>query len=301
MTAETTWPEKTRDVQNVVMDSTCWDRFEVREGDVYVATFGKCGSTWTEQIVTQLLFDGEPGIEPLRRAGWPEFRLGPPEETLDRLAAQTHRRVLKTHMPVDAVGISPKAKYLNVMRDTRDVAWSFYNHYVSFKPEAIDRFNSLPGRMGPPMEPVTCDVRAFYHDFLDRDGYPAREYWHYIRSWWNVRHLPNVLMVHFNRLKADLASEIERIAAFLEIEIDQSVWPQILEHCSFGYMRSVLGADEMMAVVFKEGGKSFIHKGTNGRWKDVLTAEEALRADRLAAQQLTPDCAHWLKTGEMTG
>jgi hypothetical protein len=35
-------------------------------------------------------------------------------------------------------------------------------------------------------------------------------------------------------------------------------------------------------------------KGTNGRWRDVLSAEEIAAADEIAAQNLTPDCAHWL-------
>jgi Sulfotransferase domain len=122
MTSEITRFSKTRELRYVVMVSTRWKRFEPRDGDIYIATFGKSGSTWMQQIVAQLLFNGEPGIEPLRRCVWPEFRLNPLQPALQRLAAQTHRRMLKTHMPVDAIGILPNAKYINVMRDTRDVA-----------------------------------------------------------------------------------------------------------------------------------------------------------------------------------
>jgi hypothetical protein len=54
MSAEISWPEKTRDIRHVVMDSTCWEGFEHREGDIFVATFGKSGSTWTQQIVAKI-------------------------------------------------------------------------------------------------------------------------------------------------------------------------------------------------------------------------------------------------------
>ena len=52
-------------------------------------------------------------------------------------------------------------------------------------------------------------------------------------------------------------------------------------------------------MLFDGGGGSFINKGTNGRWKDVLSADEIAKADLIAAKNLTPDCAHWLRTGEL--
>jgi hypothetical protein len=37
----------------------------------------------------------------------------------------------------------------------------------------------------------------------------------------------------------------------------------------------------------------------NGRWKDVLSPTEIALADEAAGKYLTPDCAHWLMTGEL--
>jgi len=54
-----------------------------------------------------------------------------------------------------------------------------------------------------------------------------------------------------------------------------------------------------VADFFQGGGKTFIHKGTNGRWRDVLTPEEITKYESLASEHLTPDCAQWLATGEM--
>ena len=45
--------------------------------------------------------------------------------------AQTHRRFLKTHLPVDALVFSEKAKYIYIGRDGRDVVWSLYNHHAN--------------------------------------------------------------------------------------------------------------------------------------------------------------------------
>jgi aryl sulfotransferase len=74
----------------------------------------------------------------------------------------------------------------------------------------------------------------------------------------------------------------------------------VLEHCTFDYMKR--GAERIapLGAANLEGGRtSFFHKGTNGRWRDVLTAAESKKYEDLALQELTLDCAHWLATGEM--
>jgi aryl sulfotransferase len=111
--------------------------------------------------------------------------------------------------------------------------------------------------------------------------------------------LPNVLLVHFNNLKANMEREIRRIARFLDIEVERALWPRILEHCSFDYMQAASKQIENIDQFFQGGGATFFNKGTNGRWKDVLSAEEIARCDAVAARYLTPDCARWLKTGKL--
>ncbi len=56
---------------------------------------------------------------------------------------------------------------------------------------------------------------------------------------------------------------------------------------------------EELESFFDGGGKSFIHKGTNGRWRDVLSTEEIAACDEAAARNLTPECARWLRTGAL--
>jgi aryl sulfotransferase len=96
-----------------------------------------------------------------------------------------------------------------------------------------------------------------------------------------------------------MAGEMRAIAEFLEIDVPAAAWPRILEHCSFGYMKK--HADQvapMINLVLEGGGQTFINKGENRRWAEVLSPEEAAKAQILARAKLTPDCAHWLFTGE---
>lgn len=90
------------------------------------------------------------------------------------------------------------------------------------------------------------------------------------------------------------------MADFLEIEIDSAKFDEIVAHCGLEHMRSK--ADKEAAFlkdVFKNGATSFFFKGTNGRWKDVLTAEDNARYAAEVAKHLTPEAAVWLETGKV--
>jgi aryl sulfotransferase len=297
------WPKKTRELQTAIFDSTRWNGFRLRDDDIVIVTWAKSGTTWTQQIVGQLILGAPDGLEAVEsETPWLDFRVIPYEPLMAGLEAQRHRRFIKTHLPVDALGIDPRAKYIYVGRDARDVVWSAYNHQAGFTESLIGAFNNLPGRVGPPVTYPPGDVRDSYLYFLDHGqlpGFPILQLWSHVQGWWNTRQLPNVLLVHYGNLKADMGGEIRRIARFLGITIDEAKWPAILEHCSFDYMRKAAGAIEGLKEGFKDGGNTFFHKGTNGRWKDVLSAEEIRKCDDVAAQNLSSDYAHWLKTGDL--
>lgn len=294
------WPKKTQEMAHPIMDSTRWDDFQFRDDDIVIATWAKSGTTWLQQIVGQLIFEGAEDIRVVDIAPWLDFRLVPEEETLAMLDAQTHRRFIKTHLPVDSLVFSPKAKYLYIVRDGRDALWSLHNHNANITQEIIDQVNALPGMEERPFEPPPADIRQYFHEWLDTDGLPFWPFWSHIQSWWDIRGLPNVLLLHFNILKADLPGEMRRIASFLDIEVDEDLWPVLVEHCTFDYMKEhatvIVGK---LADIFVGGSKTFIHKGTNGRWRDTLTPADLEKYERLASENLTPDCAHWLATGEL--
>jgi aryl sulfotransferase len=224
----------------------------------------------------------------------------PPKEVkLAAVEAQRHRRFLKTHLPVDALVFSPRAKYLYIGRDGRDVVWSEHNHFANGTEFLYQALNDTPGRVGPPIGRPPASIRQYFLEWLEGDGYPIWSFWENIRSWWEIRHLPNVKLLHFSALKADLPGEIRRIAMFLDIPVDESRWDAIVEHCGFDYMRQHGAKIVPLGGVFWDGGAAtFIHKGTNGRWRGTLTPEDCARYEQMAVEQLGEPCARWLSTGE---
>ena len=292
------WPRKTRDIHNHHMDSTAWDRFKFRDDDVIVATYGKSGTTWTQHIVGQLLYGGDPEIAISNISPWVDLRIMPPE-VMGMLEAQTHRRVVKTHLPLDALVFSPKAKYLYVARDGRDVIFSMYNHHASANDLWYDKLNNTPGLVGPKIEKPDPDIRRYVRNWVEHDGAPFWPFWENVRTWYAARDLPNVKLVHFANLKADSEREIRAINDFLGCDIAADQWPEILEHCTFAWMKMHAGqVAPLGGAIFEGGAESFIYKGVNGRWRDVLSAEESATYEKTALEELGPECAHWLATGE---
>jgi aryl sulfotransferase len=294
------WPKKSRELFNNHIDSTIWNDFSFRDDDVFIATYVKSGTTWVQQIVSQLIFNGETGLDVADMSPWIDFRLPPKEIKLAAIENQQHRRFLKTHLPLDALVYSPKAKYLYIARDGRDVLWSYYHHHSTQTESFYTTLNKAGGPDIKPFEPPCNDIVEYYRVWLEQDGYPIWSFWENIATWWKYRHLPNLLMLNFGALKKDMPGEIRRIAEFLEISIDESKWNTILEHCSFDYMKAHAEQIVPMGGVLWEGGaKTFINKGTNGRWRDVLSEADSARYESLALEKLGSECTHWLATGEM--
>jgi aryl sulfotransferase len=122
-----------------------------------------------------------------------------------------------------------------------------------------------------------------------------------VRTWWEARDLDNVMLLHFNELKADMEGRMRDIAAFVEVEIDPATWPEIVEYCTFDWMREhseeIAGGADM---IFSGGSKAFLYKGTNGRWHDVLSDDECAEYEAKAIEQLGEECARWLAEGNVS-
>lgn len=296
-----TWPLKTRELHNHHLDSTIWNDLTFRDDDIIIATYAKSGTTWLQQIISQLIFDAQENLPVAEMSPWLDLRVPPKEVKLPEVEKQTHRRFLKTHLPVDALVFSPKAKYIYIGRDGRDVMWSLYNHHVNANQFWYEALNDTPGRVGPEIGPPPESIRKYFLDWLKNDGQPFWPFWENIRTWWEIRDLPNVMLVHFAQLKADMPGEIRRISEFLDIPVNEAKWDAVLEHCSFDYMKAHATPSVPLGGAFWDGGaETFIHKGTNGRWRDTLSADDSTAYEQTAVAELGPQCAGWLLTGQLS-
>ena len=292
--------------QNYLFDSLRWNFFKFRDDDIVITTSGKTGTTWTQGIVANLIFLGRDlPAPPLEMSPWLDMRMSPLEQVLTQLEQQTHRRFIKTHLPLDGLRFDQRVKYLYVGRDTRDVFMSWWNHYRSFTEDALVSFNTAPGRVGPELPRCPEDIHDYWRIFMTRggfdwenEGYPGCSPLHHAQSWWDYRHLPNILFVHYADLLADFQGEAQRIANFLEIQVPEEAWPAINRNCTLSEMRAAAAPYEILRQMLKGGAETFFHKGTNNRWKEVLNTDELALYDFAAKRALTRECRRWLENGK---
>src|SRR5829696_658222 len=115
--------------RSIIADSVRWDGFAFRPGDVVISTPPKSGTTWMQMLCALLIFDGTAFPAPLGDISlWLDMTTRPLAEVTATYAAQSHRRVIKTHTPLDGLPLHPDVTYLVVGRDPRDVAISYEHH-----------------------------------------------------------------------------------------------------------------------------------------------------------------------------
>ncbi|MBX3485985.1 sulfotransferase domain-containing protein [Phenylobacterium sp.] len=307
----------TRPYRTVLMNSRRWDGFRPRPGDIVVATYPKCGTTWTQRIVDMLIHQSTAPRTIMELYPWLDATFfAPVAEDLATLEGQTHRRAIKSHLPFDSLPVYDAVKYVHVARDGRDACFSFHNHMRSFTDTAHEKVGGaavelmaelgMPADAPAPAPPETPeDPRDFYLNWMDEaeaGPQPLTDlsFFEFEMTYWRERARPNLLLVHYNDLKADLAGEIARISDFLEIDTPAATVAEIAAAAGFDAMKAQ-GPDLLptVEVMFQGGSQTFLNKGTNGRWKAALTGEDLARFDRLSTAKFTPAARAWIEGGRL--
>ena len=107
--------------EHMVFDSGRWQNFKPRPDDILICTSYKAGTTWTQMLCALLIFRTPEFGQPLTTlTPWLDLKATPIDELLAVYEAQTHRRFIKTHTPLDGLPYFPEATYLTVGRDPRE-------------------------------------------------------------------------------------------------------------------------------------------------------------------------------------
>jgi aryl sulfotransferase len=292
-----------REYHHWTLDTRRWAAYRPRADDIVICNFPKSGTTWTQRIVSLLVFRS-PEPRPLHEVSrWIEAPMrGPVEAIVAAMEAQEHRRFIKAHVPFDGLPIYEGVRYLHVARDGRDAFMSWHNHQTGYTPEMLARLDRIgldDPAIGRPHPRVPADPRAFFRTWVAHTAdSPGLDYFGFEASWWEGRRLPNVLLVHYNDLKADLGAEMRRIADFLGIDISGDLWPELVEAAGFEAMKRE--GDRLLPgfdATFQGGAARFLHEGTNERWRGVLTEDDlALYGDKVR-ERFTPSLAAWIEGG----
>ena len=276
-------------------DSARWWDFPFRPGDIVVSTRSKSGTTWVQMICLLLVF-GTPEL-PGRLGAlspWLDWLVRPKEEVFARLAGQTHRRIIKTHTPLDGVPLHASATYIVVGRHPLDMAVSLYHHSNNIDRRRMAELTGRPEAVRSPRPPL----HEWLVGFVDWEGDP-REWLDtlpgamlHLADAWTRRHEPNIVLVHYDDLVTDLNGTMRRIAGLLEIPVDEECWPALVRAATFDAMRADACVPDTLGVL--KDPAAFFRQGRSGEGRGLLTGDEMDHyADRVAAMAPT-DLLAWL-------
>ncbi|OBG31690.1 glycolipid sulfotransferase [Mycobacterium sp. E3198] len=298
----------TRVLRDYLSNSMVWDDFLAQggfvEGDIVVADPFKAGTTWTQRIVQQILHNGEEPEGGLSDTSpWLDSSWGDHSGMLNVLAEQRDsgtRRVMKSHLPADALPIAPEARYVFVGRNGKDLGISFHNYLYNFSEATMSQINRIHAEWSGDPTPLVIpeDMQEFFDLWLDNDGYQCCDLLDIMKSWWELRDEPNILLLHYAQLKRDLRGQITRLAEFFSIDPASLRMDAIVEHCSFDYMSARAEKMAPFGGSHMSSAKAFFHKGLKRDHRNELTPAQVERFDRVALEKLGSECAHWLETGQ---
>ncbi len=280
-------------------DSGRWLDFPFRAGDIVISTRSKSGTTWMQMICALLVFQRPDLPDRLPRLSpWLDWLVLPKDELFARLAAQPHRRFIKTHTPLDGVPVLDQVTYLVVARHPLDMAVSLYHQGANIDRARVRQLTGRPEPAGP--EPERPPLREWLPRWIGRDADPREEMdslngvlWH-LADAWARRDAPNVLMVHYADLLADLPGQMRRVAARLDIAVPDEAWPRLVEAATFERMRGNAGALVPDASGVLRNTAAFFRQGRSGSGREVLGDEEYARYLRRCADRAPADLLAWL-------
>ncbi|MGQ0716889.1 MAG: sulfotransferase domain-containing protein [Pseudonocardiales bacterium] len=302
--------EATIRYRSIVADSARWDGFPFRDGDIVISTPSKCGTTWTQMLCALLIFQTPDFDRPLTEISpWLDMLTADRGELVSALEAQHHRRFIKTHTPLDGLPLDDRATYVCVGRDPRDVGFSWSNHWVNLDMDAFfaarrkavgleDLDGLLPGGLSVP--PPT-EIERFWQ-WVD-DARPPGEspgglasLVHHVRTFWPAKAgAPNLVLLHYDDLQADLDGQMRYLARRLGIDVPEQRWPELVPAARFDEMRR--RADDLVPnpgdALWHENAK-FFHRGTSGQWRTRLNADDLRRYHLRVAELGDPEVAGWL-------
>lgn len=272
-------------VKEPLRDSSLWDHVIPRQDDIIIATCYKAGTTLTQQIVNILLHPEQQFTTMRAVSPWVESNLHAPSAA--KIEALASPRFLKTHLHPQALPWHEQWKYIYLGRDGRDVGLSLYNHNRVMAEEW-----AAQGIVGK-VDHGAADFSEFWDQWVE-NGQPRWDFWNNVQYWWEVRDEPNVLLLHYNELLQDKPRAAARIAEFLDCEWNEQVCERVIEQSSIEYMRNMELSGQLGFAAKNKTKTGLINKGSNGRWQNLLSAEQLQRYHTIVEQRLNRDCAAWL-------
>uniref|UniRef100_A0A453Z3M5 Sulfotransferase domain-containing protein n=1 Tax=Anopheles quadriannulatus TaxID=34691 RepID=A0A453Z3M5_ANOQN len=256
--------------------------FRVYEDDVWIVTFPKSGTTWTEEMVWlinhDLDYETARNVKLNTRSTFLEFGAIADRYDVDTIALAANRerpRQIKSHLllpllPRQLWTVRPRIVY--VARNPKDVAVSYFHHC-----------QTLVGYRG--------DREAFFDDLLN-DRITFCPMIQHVLSFWALKDEPNVLFLTYESMKRNLRSLLPKVCQFLNKSYTDTQLDELAVHLSFSEMKKnpATNKHDMVQNTLKSNQREgvpfeFMRKGIVGDYRNEMPEEYSERFDQFVAEQ----------------
>ncbi|XP_073483244.1 amine sulfotransferase-like [Aquarana catesbeiana] len=248
--------------------------FKIRDDDVFLITYPKSGTIWSQQILSLICSEGHRNgtekIETSERVKWFEFRALNPDVDYNSCPSP---RLFVSHLSETLVprGLkNTKAKVIYVMRNPKDVMNSFY------------RFQDISV-----LTAKSQDFHQFFEKFLDGEVF-AGKWFDHVRGWYNHKDAYNILFLKYEDMIKDLRSVVKQISTFLALKLDDEAMDIVVKKASFKQMKNdpLANKETLPENIIDKRFGSFMRKGQVGDWKNVMTVAESEIFDKLFHEKM---------------
>ncbi len=277
--------------ESPVSDSARWAAFEPRAGDIVVNTPPKSGTTWIQGILAMLITgDPETDAEVSVKSPWIDVIFRPIEDVTARLAAQDHRRQVKSHTPYDGIPYWQDLRYISVYRHPIDIHFSFRNHVKNFK---FDLMKDL----------YPDDPRESFRIFLqddNRDEASLRGIVTHFKETLARDQRENLIRLHYKDMLQELSKHVALIANHIGISHAPDVMAAIVKAATFDSMKANAHrfAPAAGQGVWKQDA-GFFESAASNKWEGVLTDADIKAYDTAISKHLTDSDRAWLEWGSV--
>ncbi|XP_013198993.2 sulfotransferase 1C4-like [Amyelois transitella] len=274
---------------------------ELRADDVFIATFPKAGTTWTQELVwlvaNELDYDTAKRVPLTVRCPFLEFSVFSHNDVGQALIKQACEvdktkyeiaknlkkngievanelpspRFIKTHQPFSLLppDLLEKTKVVYTARDPRDVVVSYYHH---------QKFMPIYGYKG--------EFKDFWKLFK-KDMLDWTPFFSHFREAWELRNHPNLLFLFYEELSKDMPGVIRRVAKFLGKTVTEEQISGLCEHLKFENFRKnkSVNYEVLGELGFIKKGEHFVRKGKTGGWREYFDEE------------MTKEAEEWMEEG----
>lgn len=248
--------------------------YQAKEYDVFVTVYSKSGTNWLLQATQQIISHSQAEYDHIHDlVAWPE---GPfpgiiPLENLSPIDLFPERlRVIKTALPADYVPYNDASKYISVIRDPKEVVVSSYHFFKGTF--------GVSDKLG---------IGEFV-DLFTSSEYLRGSWAVHTDSFWRMRDRSNVLVLLFGEMKKDPDAALEKIRAFLEVDLSPEVMELVIKRSSFQYMREHESQFATPFIPFVPVSKipMMMRSGKTGNSGELLTRDMQAQIDAYCINEL---------------